>query len=160
MFTGVMYLGVRKQIGPLLYKGDFSAQREQNRGIISGIVLCIILVIYYYTRKEQNNMKTEMYFFVVLISFMTGRTLFPLAMSMFLPSGIYDNGVVTGRGFVLFKNVKRHDIHDTKKARDNDVLFLRLYSTKLDFVGSKALMIDRKDRAKVQKLLKRKNVAI
>ncbi len=156
LLNGGMYAFLFRQIGALRYKGALSARRERSHGILSGALLVAILVVYYFIRTDQGSMVTSMYYFVLLISFLTGRSIFPLIMSFFLPTGMYENGIVTSRGLVLYKSIKKHDIHDTEKPRDADVLFLRLYTLKSDYFGGKVFMFDRKDKGKITRILKEK----
>jgi len=103
-------------------------------------------------------MKPEMYLFALLVSVLAGRSIFPLIILFFLPTGMYENGIVTARGLALYENIKRYDIHDSGKPRDADVLFLRIFPMKMEYFGGKILIIDKKDKGKVQYILKQKKV--
>jgi hypothetical protein len=158
LFYGLIYAFFYKKIGVLRYRGTVSADREKAHGMISGAVLVAILIVYYFMRNDRGNMNYEMYLFVLLISFLTGRAIFPLFLSFFLPTGMYDNGIVTSRGLVFYDNVKRYDIHDSGKPRDADVLFLRIFPMKSEYFGGKVLIFDRRDKGKVQYIMKQRKV--
>ena len=156
LFNGVLYVGLYKRLGSLLYRGVFSVVKEKVQVVTSCLSLVAVMFAYYMFRREQGNMRYEMYLFVLFVGFLAGRTLFPLITGYYLPTGIYDHGIVSRRGIALYKDIKRHDIYDTGRGRDEDVLFLRLFTTKYDFLGAQALMIDKKDKGKVEKLLRGK----
>ena len=159
LFYGVIYIIFYNKIGALRYRGTASSRREQTNGIISGVMLIVILVVFYFMRANQGNMKPEMYFFALLIGLMAGRSLFSLILLFFLPTGMYENGIVTSHGLAFYEKIKKYDIHDSGKPRDTDMLFLRVFPEKLEYFRVKTLIIDRKDKGKVQYILKQKKVS-
>ena len=157
VFYGMLHALLRKKSGDLCYKGEVSARREQSRGAFSGFVYVAILILFYVLKVEQGNMQMEMYLFVALVGLFVGRSLFPLLIVSILPNGIYENGIVTKRNLILFDKIKKFDIYEPEKQRDDGVLFLRLYTFKKETLGPRAaLMIDRKDKAKIRNIMKQR----
>jgi hypothetical protein len=157
LYYGFMHALIRTKSGALCYRGEISARMEQRRGVFSGFVYVVMLILFYIMKFDQGNMMTEMYFFVALVGIMVGRSLSPLLLGSILPNGIYENVIATKKSITFCKEIKRYDFYDPQKPRDDGVIYLTLYkSDKEKARGAGALMIDRKDKAKIEKIMKQR----
>ena len=154
----IMYGMLRRPVGIAYYQGgQYSTRKEQVHAFTSGVLVAAVLIFYYQFRITQPTpMSVPMYIFVALATLLSARSMFPLVMEFILPAGIYENGIVTTRGFIRYRDIKSYDFYDSGKRRDADVVYIRIYTMKSKLAGVKMLVVDKEDKAKVQKIMKQR----
>ena len=154
-----IYFGMlRKPVGTAYYQGgEYSVRKEQVHGFGSAVVILAVLILYYQFRVTQPTpMSTPMYIFVFLACVLSARSIFPLVMEFILPAGIYEQGIVTTRSFVRYKDIKSYDFIESGKRRDADVVYMRIYTSNSKAFGVKMYVLDKDDKSKVQKIMKQR----
>ena len=154
----IFYAYMRKAVGISYYQcGDNSASKYLAQGLLSAVLITAVLVLYYMVRSRSSTpMAKSMYLFVFLGTAMSARSVFGIVMEFILPAGIYEQAVVTSRNIIRYKSIKNYTFYDTGKRADQGVLYLRLFTSDSKLAGSSTLLIDRDDKAKVQKIMKQR----
>jgi len=158
IFFSIYYSILKKPVGICYYEpGEFSEIKRNQHSFTSIVITVAMLSVYYYFRTTLTiPMDYKQYIFVAAASLLGTRGFYPNIQQYLLSSGIYEQGIVSDSGLTTFKQIKSYDIYESNKRSDANVVYLRYYTSNSKMLGGHALMIDREDKGKVQKIMKQR----